>query len=222
VTYSIIARCPRSGQLGVASATFSIACGRRNESVQPNVGVSKSQAFYLRQVDVTALRMLGLGYTPQHVMDTFGRSDDDFDYRQFGIIDLEGRVAVHTGPKTKGWSGHHVGEAFACYGNVLKGPETVQGIARGFMSKPEAPLHERLLRAIEGGRDAGGQASDGEPWPERSAWLRVVGQFDWPLVDLRVDLHTDAVAELRRIYAIWLERHSPNAEPREGSPVPAV
>src|SRR4051812_2082458 len=107
MTFSIIARCARTGQLGVASATFSIACGRRNESVAPNLGVSKSQAFYLRQVDVTALKMLAQGHSPQLTMDTFRRSDEDFDYRQFGIIDREGRIAVHTGLKTKGWSGHH-------------------------------------------------------------------------------------------------------------------
>lgn len=205
MTFSIIARCPHSGQLGVASATFSIACGRRNESVLANVGVSKSQAFYLRQVDVTALKMLMQGHSPRHIMDSFRRSDDDFEYRQFGIIDREGRMAVHTGSRTKGWSGHHLGTDFACYGNVLKGPETVEGIAAGFLANPDAPLHERLLRALEGGRDAGGQAADGEPWPERSAWLRVVGHLDWPLIDLRVDLSISAITELRRIYTEWLE-----------------
>ena len=203
MTYSIIGRCARTGQMGVASSTFSIACGRRNESVMANVGVSKSQAFYLRQVDVTALKMLQQGHSPQHIMSKFQHNDDDFDYRQFGIIDREGRIAVHTGVKTRGWSGHLVGPDFACYGNVLKGPQTVQGIADGFMSDPNAPLHERLLRGIEGGRDAGGQEADGEPWPERSAWLRVVGQLDWPIVDLRVDLSNSAVTELRKIYSVW-------------------
>ena len=61
MTYSIIARCPRSGRFGVGSTTFSMACGRRNESVRPNVGVSKSQAFYLRYVDPLALNMLAQG-----------------------------------------------------------------------------------------------------------------------------------------------------------------
>ena len=203
MTYSIIGRCARTAQLGVASSTFSIACGRRNESVMANVGVSKSQAFYLRQVDVTALKMLQQGHSPQYIMSKFQSNDEDFDYRQFGIIDREGRIAVHTGAKTRGWSGHLVGPDFACYGNVLKGPQTVQGIADGFMSDPDAPLQERLLRGIEGGRDAGGQEADGEPWPERSAWLRVVGQLDWPVVDLRVDLSNSAVTELRKIYTVW-------------------
>ena len=53
MTYSIIARCPRTGRFGVGSTTFSMACGRRNESVRPNVGISKSQAFYLRYVRIS-------------------------------------------------------------------------------------------------------------------------------------------------------------------------
>lgn len=199
MTFSIIARCARTNQFGVASATYSIACGRRNESIRPNVGVSKSQAFYLRQVDVTVLNLLELGYVPQQIMRSLSQSDADFAYRQFGIVDRDNPIAVHTGPSTKPWSGHHVDRDFACYGNVLRGPATLDGIVAGFLAQPEATLEERLLLALEGGRDAGGQAMDGEPIPERSAWLRVVGIRPLPLVDLRVDLHTDAVGEMRRI-----------------------
>jgi uncharacterized Ntn-hydrolase superfamily protein len=198
MTYSIIARCSRTNRLGVASATFSIACGRRNESIRAGIGISKSQAFYLRQVDVTALNMLGQGFSPVHIVESLGRTDPDIDYRQFGVVDRDGRFAVHTGPSTKPWSGHHLGDDFACYGNVLRGRPTIDGIAAGFLSDPEAPLEDRLLAAIEGGQAAGGQFLDGEPLPERSAWLCVAGSRIE--IDLRVDLHGDAVRELRRIF----------------------
>lgn len=200
MTFSIIAYCPKTRRFGVASGTYSIACGRRNESIRGDTGVSKSQAFYLRQVDVTALHMLRQGHTPAHIVASLGADDPDIDYRQFGVIDRFGQVVAHTGPKTKPWSGHHVGENFACYGNVLKGPQTLQGIVAGFSRDPDAPLDERLLRAIEGGRDAGGQFSEGAPLPERSAWLCVDGPDEEARVDLRVDLHTDAITELRKIY----------------------
>ena len=95
MTYSIIARCPSTGRFGVGSTTFSMACGRRYESVRPNVGVSKSQAFYLRYVDPLALNMLAQGYTPQHIVRVLAADDPDFEYRQFGIIDREiGRAHV--------------------------------------------------------------------------------------------------------------------------------
>ena len=199
MTYSIIARCPRSGRFGVGSTTFSMACGRRNESVRPNVGISKSQAFYLRYVDPLALNMLAQGYSPQHIMRTLAADDPDFDYRQFGIIDRANNVVAHTGPGCGKWAGHTVGPYYAAYGNGLAGPQTVAGIISGFLKLPDAPLEDRLLMALEGGRDAGGQMSKGIPRPERSAWIRVVGPLDHPEIDVRVDLHDKTVAELRRV-----------------------
>jgi uncharacterized Ntn-hydrolase superfamily protein len=199
MTYSIIARCPRTGRFGVGSTTFSMACGRRNESVRPNVGVSKSQAFYLRHVDPLALNLLAQGHTPQHIMRVLAADDPDFDYRQFGIIDRENRVVAHTGPGCGKWAGHTVGPYYAAYGNGLAGPQTVAGIITGFLEDPDAPIEYRLLRGLESGRDAGGQMSNGVRRPERSAWIRVVGALDHPEIDVRVDLHDQTVAELRRV-----------------------
>src|SRR5204862_292461 len=72
-------------------------------------------------------------------------------------------------------------------------------IVAGFLKQPDASLEDRLLLALEGGRDAGGQMSNGVPRPERSAWIRVVDRLDFPEIDLRVDLDDKSVAELRRI-----------------------
>ena len=199
MTYSIIARCPRSGRLGVGSTTFSMACGRRSESVRPNVGISKSQAYYLRHVDPLALNLLEQGYTPRHIARVLAADDPDFEYRQFAILDAAGNVVAHTGTGIGQWAGHTVGPYYAAYGNGLAGPQTVAGIVSGFLAQPDAPLEERLMMALEGGRDAGGQMSNGRHRPERSAWIRVVGQGLSPEIDLRVDLHDRTVAELRRI-----------------------
>ncbi|MGZ8203532.1 MAG: DUF1028 domain-containing protein [Burkholderiales bacterium] len=197
MTFSIIARCPRTGRLGIGTATFSIACGRRNESVRANLGISKSQAFYNRAVDPRVLNMLALGFTPRHIMKVLEANDDDFDYRQIGIIDREGNAVVHTGAQIGQWAGHGVGPGYAAFGNGLAGPEVLAGIVAGFVGSADEPLEYRLLRAIEGGRDCGGQASNGIPRPERSAWIRVVDRQDYPEVDVRVDLHTKAVDALR-------------------------
>ena len=109
-------------------------------------------------------------------------------------------VAVHTGADIGQWAGHAVGPCYAAYGNGLEGPHVVQGIANGFMAQPNADLEYRLLLAIEGGRDAGGQAHKGVRRPERSAWLCVVGRASYPEIDIRVDLHEKAVTELRRVF----------------------
>lgn len=199
MTYSIIARCARSGRLGVGTTTFSIACGRRNESVRPNVGISKSQAFYQRATDPLVLNLLAQGYAPHAIMAKLAAMDPDFEYRQIGILDRSGAVAAHTGKDIGQWAGHLAGDGYVAYGNGLAGPQVVEGIVSGFMSHPDAALEWRLLRAIEGGRDAGGQANNGVPRPERSAWIRVVDRLDFPEIDVRVDLHTHAVTQIRRV-----------------------
>jgi uncharacterized Ntn-hydrolase superfamily protein len=221
MTYSIIARCPHTGRLGVGTTTFSIACGRRNESVRANVGVSKSQAFYLREVDPFALNLLAQGHKPEYIMRSLAGSDPDFEYRQFGIIDRENNVVAHTGAKIGQWAGHTVGPGYAAYGNGLAGPQTVAGIVAGFMKSPDALLEFRLMEALEGGRDAGGQANKGVPRPERSAWIRVVGKLDHPEIDLRVDLHDKTVAELRKILEEY-KRRQPYYEARTINPAQAL
>ena len=204
MTYSIVARCPRTGRLGVGTATFSIACGRRNESVRANVGISKSQAFYNRATDPLVLNLLAQGYSPAYILQTLAAGDPDYEYRQIGIVDRGGVIAVHTGSQIGKWAGHHVGPYYVTFGNGLAGPQVVEGIAKGFMSQPDADLEHRLLLAVEGGRDAGGQASNGVPRPERSAWICVVDRMEQPEIDVRVDLHTKAVSQLRVVFEAWL------------------
>lgn len=203
MTYSIIARCPRTGRFGIGTTTFSIACGRRNESLRANVGVCKSQAFYRREVDPLALNLLALGFSPRHIARVLQEDDPDYGYRQYGIIDRESAVFAHTGESIGQWAGHQVGPDYAAYGNGLAGPQTIDGIVQGFLAEPDAPLEHRLLRAIEGGHAAGGQATNGVFRPERSAWIRVVGRPDFPEVDLRVDLHDDTLVRMRALYEAW-------------------
>lgn len=213
MTFSIIARCPCTGRLGIGTATFSIACGRRNESVRANVGISKSQAFYDRAVDPRVLNLLALGYTPRHILSILEADDSDLEYRQLGIIDLDGNAVAHTGAKVGPWAGDEVGAGYAAFGNGLAGPEVLAGIVAGFQTDEDAPLEYRLLRAIEGGRDAGGQAANGVRRPERSAWIRVVDRHDYPEIDLRVDLHTHAVDALRVVLEEFKRNESSRARP---------
>ena len=190
--------------MGIGTTTFSIACGRRNESVRPNVGICKSQAFYQRATDPLALNLLAQGCTPQHILSKLAAMDPDFEYRQIGILDRSGSVVAHTGKAIGQWAGHLTGDGYAAYGNGLAGPQVLDGIVRGFFAQPGAPLAHRLLHALEGGHDAGGQANNGVPRPERSAWIRVVDRRDYPEFDVRVDLHTQAVTELRRVFEALL------------------
>jgi uncharacterized Ntn-hydrolase superfamily protein len=204
MTYSIVARCARTGRLGVGSATFSLACGARSEGARPGIGVSRTQAFPKRANDPLVLNIMQLGFSPKEAMRMVAANDPDFEYRQMGIVSPDGAVAMHTGNMARPWAGHEVGADFAAFGNVLAGRQVIEGIAAGFQAQPEADLADRLLRALEGGRDAGGQMGASGHITERSAWIRVIDRRFTPLVDLRVDVHASAVDQLRHIYTEFL------------------
>ncbi|MBM3648888.1 MAG: DUF1028 domain-containing protein [Alphaproteobacteria bacterium] len=199
MTFSIIARCPDTGRLGLGIATFSIGVGGRCEGVLAGVGICKTQAFTNRGNDPLAIELLRQGFGPAEVLRQLATNDPDHAYRQIGILDRDGNGVAHTGSGTRPWSGHKVGEGYVAFGNVLAGPQVIEAIARGFMADQQAPLELRLLAALEGGRDAGGQVGAHGRLPERSAAIRVVADPDYPEADVRVDLHDEAVAELRRV-----------------------
>jgi len=199
MTFSIIARCPHTGRLGLGIATFSIGSGGRCEGIQAGVGICKTQAFTNRGNDPLAIELMAQGHTPAHVMKMLEQNDPDHAYRQIAIIDRDGNGIGHSGSGTRPWSGHHVGKGYVAFGNVLAGPQVLEGICAGFEKDPDGLLEFRILAALEGGRNSGGQVGADGHLTERSAAIRVVADPDYPDIDVRVDLHDDAIVELRRV-----------------------
>jgi uncharacterized Ntn-hydrolase superfamily protein len=199
MTYSIIGRCARTGRLGLGITTFSLAVGGRCEGVAANIGVCKTQAFPNRTNDPLGIKLLAEGFLPARIMEMFAANDGEHDYRQIAIMDRDGRIAAHTGLGTRGWSGHQIDTDCVAFGNGLVGPQVLAGLIAGFETRPDDPLEYRLMRAIEGGRDAGGQGNATTHKPERSAAIKVVDRLDYPDIDVRVDVHPTAVEELRRV-----------------------
>jgi len=200
MTYTVLGRCHRTGRLGIGIATFSITVGRYCYGVKSNAGVTVSQAFANERNNALALRLLAQGFTARSVLQQLMENDAYAEYRQIGVIDRSGMAVAHTGPHTRGWSGHVVGENYVAFGNGLVGPEVADAIAKGFLAEPDADLEHRLLMGIEAGRDAGGQGTRERHKAERSAALRVYSKDTFADIDLRVDLHATAVEELRRVW----------------------
>jgi uncharacterized Ntn-hydrolase superfamily protein len=132
-------------------------------------------------------------------------------YRQIGLVRRDGTLHAHTGPKCRPWTGHQFAEGCVVMGNFLAGEHVLNAMASAFTTSAGQSLAERLLRALEAGRDAGGQAdAAGRHHTERSAALKIIGGggipgIDDPAVaplDIRVDMHHLAVDELRRHYSI--------------------
>ncbi len=202
MTYTIVAKCPDTDALGVGIATYSLGVGGYCPFLARGSAAVSTQAFANPTLGPIALAAIAAGDDPETALAGLRNHDPGFEYRQVCIVDHTGRVGMHTGATTRGWAGHLTGDGFAAFGNVLSGAPVVQAIHTAFAQSAGAPLAERLLQAIEAGRDAGGQASaTGEHLPERSAALLVQGADIVDDLNLRVDLHDDAVTELRRVYA---------------------
>ena len=148
--------------------------------------------------------LLGLGYSPAKTLAELSGDDPHIEYRQVGIVDHVGTAVAHSGSEVRRWAGHITGRGYVAMGNALAGPEVTAAMAASYQEAPERDLDERLLRALEAGRDAGGQRGDAdERLDERSAVVSVYARDSYPELDLRVDAHEAAVDELRRIHGLY-------------------
>ena len=195
MTFTAIARCPRTGRLGIATATRSLAVGARVPHVRARLGAVAIMAIADPRLGHMAMRLLRLGYKAPAVIEALVAADPYAEYRQLGVIDDDGFAAARTGKHNRDWAGHHVRGDLIALGNVLVGEHVLEAIAAGFDADPQAELEERLMRAIEAGRDAGGQHGG-----QNSAALLVYDAKSFPRVDLRVDVHDEPVGELRRAF----------------------
>ena len=201
MTYTAIGVCRESERLGVGIATYSIGVGGYCPFIERGVAALSTQAFANPALGPLAVAALREGEDPEVVLARLAAEDPGFAFRQVVIATADGRVAAHTGPRTRPWSGHVTGDGFAAFGNVLAGERTVDAMADAWRDRAGDDLPERLLATLEAGRDAGGQANaDGTHLAERSSALIVRGADIVADLDLRVDLHDDAVGELRRLY----------------------
>lgn len=200
MTFTLLARCPKTGQVGIGIATYSICVGLYCNGLRGNTGATMSQAFVNQGNNPLALRLLALGYSPEHVLDELKANDSNHAFRQIAVIDRLGRLAAYSGAKNRGWAGHVIGDGYVAMGNVLSGKPVIDAMAAAYEGAVELSFERRLLAAIEAGRDAGGQTGNDGHLPERSAAVMVYGDYDHAELDLRVDLHDKAVEELRRAF----------------------
>jgi uncharacterized Ntn-hydrolase superfamily protein len=194
MTFSIVGRCKRTGHLGIGIATSSPAVMSRCVHVSRD-GAVAFQSVPDPRLGALGLKLIGEGWWPQKVADELAAMDKWHARRQIGIVNSDGHCAAYTGKANVEWAGHIVGADHVALGNVLAGPEVAIAISEEFIAGAKLDLEERLLRAIEAGRDAGGQAEG-----QTSAGLLVYGRETYSRCDLRVDVSAEPVAELRRIY----------------------
>lgn len=207
MTYSVVARDPATGHLGVAVASRFFAVGGLVPHIRGGLGAIASQAFMSPVYGVEGLELLAAGETPEDIVRLLTGRDEGRDHRQFHLIDAQGRNAAFTGAKCVGWAGHRLAEDVSVAGNMLAGAQVVDAALQAYQDAGELPLPERLMHALEAGEAAGGDKRG-----RQSAALALYRDQDYSWLNLRVDDHADPLAELRRLYAVAQERYLHYAE----------
>jgi uncharacterized Ntn-hydrolase superfamily protein len=198
-TYSIVARDPRSGALGVAVQSHWFQVGTVVPWAEPGVGAIATQALSNISYGPRGLALLRQGKSPQEVVQALTSSDDKRENRQLIVVDAKGRVAGHTGKRCIQAAGHTLGEGFAVAGNLMRSDKVWPAMAQAFRQS-EGDLASRLLGALQAAQRAGGDVRG-----QQSAALLVVaprateGPWKDRVIDLRVADHPRPLKELARL-----------------------
>jgi uncharacterized Ntn-hydrolase superfamily protein len=196
VTYSIVARDPATGELGVAVQSHWFSVGSIVPWAEPGVGAVATQSMADPSYGPNALDLMRAGTSASDALARLVPGDEGEAVRQVAAVDSQGRVAAHTGRRCVQFAGHEVGRGFVCAANMMRGDGVPQAMARAF-STSTGGLSERLLAALEAAEAIGGDVRG-----RQSAAMVVVRARDeqWNRsLDLRVEDAALPLVELRRL-----------------------
>ncbi len=197
MTFSIIARCARTGQFGMAISSSSPAVAARCAHVRAGVGAVASQNITDPGLGPLILDQLEQGLPAAGALARVTGGRAHIDYRQLLVVDRSGGTAIHSGRQVLGIWGEARATDCAAGGNLLAG-ELVPMVMVEAFSAAKGHLGERLMQALEAGLRAGGEAG-----PVHSAGLKVADRLDWPLIDLRIDWADDPIGMLRQTWEVY-------------------
>jgi len=198
-TYSIVARDPETGRMGVAVQSHWFSVGALVPWARAGVGAIATQSFIDVRYGVEGLTLMQEGKRAQDVLKQLIREDPNPGVRQVGMIDAGGNIAQHTGTKNIQYAGHLAGKNFAVQANLMINEGVPEAMAKAFR-QAQGPLAERMLAALEAAQEVGGDlrgkqsaavlvvkgVSSGQPWVDR-------------LVDLHIEDSPQPLVELRRL-----------------------
>jgi uncharacterized Ntn-hydrolase superfamily protein len=195
-TYSIVARDPDTGELGVAVQSHWFSVGSIVSWALPGVGAVATQSIAEPAYGPRLLDRLGAGEAPRVALDELLAADEQARFRQVAAVDAKGGIVVHTGTGCIPYAGHVEGDGFSVQANMMASPEVWPAMAEAF-SAADGQLARRLLAALEAAEAAGGDVRG-----RQSAALLVVpatGEVWQKVADLRVEDDPEPLAELRRL-----------------------
>ena len=210
-TFSIVARDPATGALGVAVQSHWFSVGPVVPWIEAGVGAIATQSFVDPSYGTRGLDLMRTGKSAPDTLKALIAGDPASDVRQVAMIDAQGRVAAHTGARDIQAAGHHVGVNYSVQANLMLNDSIWPAMSRAFESS-KGDLADRMLAALDAAQAAGGDIRGrqsaalivvsgkptGKPWVDR-------------IFDLRVDDSAEPLKELRRLVTLQRAYNHMNA-----------
>jgi len=201
-TYSIVARDPKTGELGVAVQSHWFSVGSTVTWAEAGVGVVATQSFVDPAYGKLGLELMRVGKSAPETLRGLLGSDEAREVRQVAMIDAQGRIATHTGKRSIQGAGHQVGTDYSVQANLMDNDRIWPAMAKAFEAA-KGDLADRMLAALEAAEAEGGDIrgkqsaalvivkaqSSGRPWQDR-------------VFDLRIEDHPAPLVELRRLVTL--------------------
>ena len=214
MTFSLVARCAKTGMFGIAISSSSPAVAARCSFARAKVGAVASQNVTDPTLGPLTLDLMQNGLSAEQAIQNIQSIGKFIEYRQVLAIDKTGMTSIHSGPNSLGIWTQAEGKNVAAGGNLLSNESIPQSIVDAFMSS-EGHIGDRLIAAMRSGLKAGGEAG-----PVHSAGMKIVDKMTWPIADLRCDWSTNCpieeVATAWDVYKPQLDAYVQRAiDPRE-------
>lgn len=195
MTFSLVARCQKTGMFGVAISSSSPAVAARCSYTRAGVGAVVSQNITDPSLGPRTLDLMEGGRTAKDAIAEVANNGKFMQYRQVLGVDKFGGTAIHSGPSSLGIWTQAQDDNVVSAGNLLANDGVPQAIVDGFLSA-RGHLGDRLIAAMRAGLAQGGEAG-----PIHSAGMQICDEVPWPVADLRCDWTKDCPIE--NIAAAW-------------------
>ena len=166
MTFTILGRDPKTGELGLAIATYSLAVGATCPKILPGIAVATTQASTNPAIAEEIMELIEDGSDPVEAFMEALANDEHSEFRQVALMLPKGTPLIHSGGNIKPVSGYLNGNNCTAVGNFLANEEVFSALVNGFETPPtpnksDLSLANRLLYALDSGKQAGGQSGAG-------------------------------------------------------------
>ena len=203
-TYSIVAKDTKTGEMGVGVQSHYFSVGSIVSWGESGVGVVATQSLVNASFGLRGLDLLKQGKSPREALDILLAADEGRDVRQVAILDVQGRVAAHTGSKCIIHAGHIEGNKYSVQANMMLTDKVWSTMSKTFETYDNLPLPERILKTLASAETVGGDIRG-----KQSAAILIVGgkeaenKWEDKLIDLRVEDNEHPIEELSRVLKLY-------------------